>query len=327
MTLSRRKFVQLIGGSAAAMSLSQLWLPKIVQAILEKPGNPSVIWLQGQGCTGCSVSTLNNAYPDIAKVLTEIISLEFNPTIMASAGDLALKILEEAMTNHAGKYILVVEGSIPTMADGVYCTLGEKLEKPITIEQWTKTLGSQAKAILNVGTCSSFGGIPAGKPNPTGAKPVSEILPGKTMINIPGCPPHPDWIIGTIAHVLLYGLPELDENLRPKVFYSKVIHENCERRAYFEEGKYASDYGEEGCLFQLGCKGPVSHCDVSVRGWNNGVNWCARSGSPCIGCTEAEYPDFEGSGLYGLLDKSSILNIPWQKVDDQKAKKTLIHLS
>ena len=321
MALPRRKFLQLIGGSAAAVGLSNLWLPKIVEAILENPGNPSVIWLQAQACTGCAVSTLNTAYPDIAKVLTEIISLEFHPTVMASAGGPAIKILEEALQNQSGKFILVVEGSVPTQASGVYCTVGEKEGNPVTALDWVTKLGNASKAILNVGTCSAFGGIPAGTPNPTGAKPVSEILPGKTMINIPGCPPHPDWIIGTIAHVLLYGLPELDEKLRPAVFFKGLIHENCERRAYFEEGKFASDYGEEGCLFQLGCKGPISHCDVSVRGWNSGVNWCCRSGGPCIGCTEPTYPDHEGAGLYGLLDKQSILGIPWRKAEADKPEK------
>ncbi len=326
MALPRRKFLQLVGGSAAAAGLSNLWLPRVVQAILENPGNPPVIWLQGQSCTGCSVSLLNTTYPDIAKVLTEIISLEFHPTVMASAGDHAIKILENALESQNGKFILVVEGSIPTEATGAYCTVGEKEGKPITALDWTNKLGGAAKAILNVGTCSAFGGIPAGKPNPTGAKAVKDILPNATMINIPGCPPHPDWIVGTIAHVLLYGLPELDDQLRPKVFFDGVIHENCERRSYFEQGQFAKDYSDEGCLFELGCKGPIAHCDVSIRGWNNGVNWCCRSGGPCIGCTEPTYPDHDGAGLYGLLDKKSIQGIPWKKTLAEEPKK-LVNLT
>jgi hydrogenase small subunit len=300
------------------VGLSQLWLPQIVQAILENPGRPSVIWIQGQSCIGCSVSTLNTVYPDIAKVLTEIISLEFHPTVMASAGDQSLKILNDALENEKGKFILVVEGSIPTAAAGVYSTMGEKEGKPITHLEWVTKLGGSAKAILNVGTCSSYGGIPAGKPNPTGAKAIKDILPNATMINLPGCPPHPDWVIGTIAHVLLYGIPEVDNQGRPLVFYKGLIHENCERRFYFEEGKFAKDYSEEGCLFELGCKGPMAHCDVSTRGWNNGVNWCCRSGSPCYACTEPTFPDHDGAGLYGLLEKKAILGIPWKK--EQKPK-------
>lgn len=321
MVLERRKFLQIIGSSAAAMGLSHLWLPKIVQAMLENPGNPPVIWFQGQSCTGCSISTLNTAYPDIAKVITEIISLEFHPSIMASAGEQALKVLDYALENQAGKFVLVVEGAIPTQATGNFNTMGEKDGKPITALDWVTRLGNASKAILNVGTCSSFGGIPAGTPNPTGAKAVRDILPKATMINIPGCPPHPDWVIGTIAHVLLYGIPELDKDLRPLVFYKGLIHENCERRADFEAGKFAKDYGEEGCLFELGCKGPMAYCDASIRGWNNGVNWCNRSGGPCIACTEPTFPDHNGSGLYGLLDKESILGIPWRKAEADKPKK------
>jgi hydrogenase small subunit len=323
MALSRRKFLQLIGGSATAVGLSQLWLPQIVQAILDNPGNPPVIWLQGQGCTGCSVSTLNTVYPDIARVLTEIISLEFNPTVMATAGDHAIKVLDDALTHQAGKFILVVEGSIPTEAEGAFCTIGERNAKPISALDWATKLGQSAQAVINVGTCSAYGGIPAGKPNPTGAKSMTDILPNATMINIPGCPPHPDWVIGTIAHVLLYGLPELDQQKRPLVFFKHVIHENCERRYYFEQGIYAQDYGDEGCLFALGCKGPIAHCDVSIRGWNNGVNWCVRSGGPCIACTEPTYPDHDGAGLYGLLDKQSILGIPWRRADADKSKKPI----
>lgn len=326
MALTRRKFLQLVGGSTAAVGFSQLWLPQIIQAMLENPGNPPVIWLQGQSCSGCSVSTLNTVYPDIAKVLTEIISLEFHPTVMASAGDHSIKILDDALMNQKGKFILVVEGSIPTEAGGVYCTVGEKEGKPVSVYDWTMKLGNACKAILNVGTCSAYGGIPAGTPNPTGAKSVKDILPNATMINIPGCPPHPDWIIGTIAHVLLFGLPELDSELRPTVFFKNVIHENCERRAYFEQGVFAQDYSEEGCLFELGCKGPIAHCDVSIRGWNNGVNWCVRSGGPCYACTEPTYPGHEGAGLYGVLDKKSILVIPWIKAETVKPK-NLVKLS
>jgi len=141
------------------------------------------------------------------------------------------------------------------------------------------------------------------------------------MINVPGCSPNPDWVVGTIAHVLLYGIPELDEEGRPLVFYEKLIHEQCERRPYFEEGKFAQDFGEEGCLYELGCKGPMAHCDLSIRGWNKGLNWCVRSGSPCIGCTEPTFPDHDSAGLYGLLDKQSILGIPWKRAEAGKPKK------
>jgi len=151
-------------------------------------------------------------------------------------------------------------------------------------------MGENSKAVVSVGTCASWGGIPAAPPNPTGAVPVSEVVNNKPLINIPGCPAHPDWIVGTLINVLKYGIPELDKLNRPVMFFEKLIHDNCELRGYFEEGKMAQDFGEEGCLFDLGCKGYDAHCDVSIRGWNSGVNWCNRAGGPCTACTEPSYP-------------------------------------
>jgi hydrogenase small subunit len=306
MELSRRRFLKIIGGSAAAYGLSSLWVPRVAEA-LEKlakgeiPGNLPVVWFQGQSCAGCSISTLNTVYPDIAEVLTQIISVEFHPNVMAASGDPAIEVLNRIVERKAKKFVLVVEGAIPTKAGGGFCTVGEKAGVPLTSEQWIRKLGPAAKAIINVGTCSAFGGIPAAENNPTGAQPVSKIVPKATMINVPGCPPHPDWVIGTISHVLLFGIPVLDDDSRPKVFYGKNVHENCERYAFFEAEKFASDYGEEGCYYELGCKGPNSFCDAPLRGWNNGVNTCIKCGSPCIGCVESTFPDHYGDGLYGKI--------------------------
>jgi hydrogenase small subunit len=151
-------------------------------------------------------------------------------------------------------------------------------------------------AILAVGTCASFGGIPAGGTNPSNCVTVRKMMEvkgiKKPLINIPGCPPHPDWIVGTVASIVLNGLPgpnDLDDNLRPKAFFGKLIHENCPRRAYFDEGKFAKKFGEEGCLYELGCKGPITHADCPTRRWNGGTNWVIGAGSPCLGCTQPEF--------------------------------------
>ena len=130
----------------------------------------------------------------------------------------------------------------------------------------------------------------------------------KPVINVAGCPPHPDWFIGTVAYVLLVGLPkpqDLDEYKRPKAFFSKLIHENCSRRAYFEEGKFAKKFGDPGCLNELGCKGPVTHSDCSLRLWNHGTNWCIGAGSPCIGCCEPTFPDLLAP-MYVKLDQANM---------------------
>jgi hydrogenase small subunit len=159
-------------------------------------------------------------------------------------------------------------------------------------------LAQKALAVISVGTCASFGGISSGAPNPTGAKSVQEALEEvgihKPLINVPGCPPHPDWLVGTINTLLLTGLPEqgdLDAVLRPKAFYGRLVHDNCTRRADFDAGQFAKHTGERGCLYEIGCKGPQTYADCPIRLWNNGVNWCIGSGAPCIGCVEPGFPD------------------------------------
>jgi hydrogenase small subunit len=318
MSLSRREFLELMGCTASAAVIPGILhcagIPAPVkQALAEELARTQlpVIWIQGQSCAGCSVSTLNTVHPDIAEVLTETISLQYHPNVMAAAGDPAVEVLEQAIAEQRGEFVLVVEGSIATAEGGAFCRSGEKNAQPITAEQWVQRLGEAAKAVLAVGTCASFGGIPAATPNPTSARSVRDILPQATTINIPGCPSHPDWVIGTIAHVVLYGLPELDQHQRPMMFFGKVVHEQCERRADFEEGRVAEDFGQEGCLYALGCKGPDAHCDACIRGWNNSVNWCVRSGSPCIGCTEPGFPDFSGGGLYTKLPIERTYGIEW----------------
>lgn len=290
--LSRRQFLKLCAGSAAALGISQLYVPQIAQALGgAAAGNPPVIWIQGASCTGCSVSLLNTAHPSIKEVLLDIISLRYHPNVMAAAGELAIDAMHKTAEEFKGEFFLVVEGAVPTAADGKFCTVGETADgKAVTFADLVKDLGSKAKAILSVGTCSSYGGAPAAKPNPTGCISVKEHMPEATVINIPGCPPHPDWIVGTIAHVLLFGIPELDKDGRPTMFFGKVIHDNCPRRQYFDNGKFAKNFSDEGCLLEIGCKGPVTHSDCFSRQWNGGVNWCIKAGSPCFGCVEKDYP-------------------------------------
>jgi hydrogenase small subunit len=295
MSLSRREFIKLCGASAAGVGLSQLALPPIVQA-LEKAaaGNPPVAWIMGQGCTGCSVSILNTVHPTIAEVLTKIISMKFHETIMAASGELALGALEKTAEEYPGKFFLVVEGSIPTKENGMYSQVGTLKGETRTILSEVLHLGQKAAAVVAVGTDASYGGIPAAKPNPTGAKSVMEIFKERgiktPVINVPGCPPNPDWMVGTLAHVLLYGVPELDEHGRPLLFFGSLIHDNCPYRGYFEYGVFAKSFGDEGCRYQLGCKGPETYADCWKRRWNNGVNWCVQN-ALCIGCVQPDFWD------------------------------------
>lgn len=291
-SLDRREFLRLCGAAGAALSLADVLKPEIVEAFAgPAAGKPPVIWLQGGSCSGCSVSLLNSVAPEIAEVLTGVISLKFHQTIMAAAGEQAMNVLRDAKKNYRGEYVLIVEGTVPVGAGGKYATLGEKGEKPITFLEWVKELAGGAKAVLAVGSCAAFGGIPAGKPNPTGSLPVNKVVSGVPVVNISGCPSHPDWVLGTVVHLLKYGLPELDAAGRPKMFYGRCIHDICERRTEFDKGKFATHLSGMGCLYKLGCKGPMSFADCPTRKFNNGANWCVGANSPCLACVEPGFPD------------------------------------
>jgi len=274
-----------------------------------------VVYLQTAACSGCAVSLLNTASPTIKNVLIDQIApgvhidLRFHPVIMAAAGDLAIEAMEDTAREKKGEYVLVVDGAVPTATDAVYGAVGERDGKPVTMLQRVVELSQDALAVIALGTCAAFGGIPAAKPNPTKAQPVSQVLAAKNikkpLINIPGCPPHPDWFVGTVAGIILNGLPaadDLDDLLRPKAFYGKLIHENCPRRAYFDEGKFAKKFGDEGCLYELGCKGPITYADCPLRRWNGGTNWVIGAGAPCNGCTQPEFPDDTAPFYEKLVD-------------------------
>jgi len=274
--------------------------------------NP-VVWIQTASCSGCSVSVLNARAPRITDLLLDEIipgqhiHLLFQATVMAGSGDPVIEILDAAAAGDPETYLLVVEGSIPTKCKGVFGTLGEEPMVDRVI-----ALARNATAILALGTCASFGGMFAAEPNPTGCISIGELLAEQglevPLINIPGCPPHPDWFIGTVAALLIGGLGavELDDVGRPKRFFGQLIHENCPRRAYFDEGKFAAKLGDEGCLYELGCKGTITHADCPLRRWNNGVNWVIGSGAPCNGCTEPNFPDLP-SPFYERLPEEALL--------------------
>lgn len=274
-----------------------------------------VIWIQGAGCTGCSVSLLNSVSPSIRNLLIDEvipgkhISLKFHSTVMAGAGEPVIEVLEDV--HKMGGYLLTVDGAIPTAGDGAYCSLGERAGKRVPFLDRFLELAERATAVIAMGTCAAFGGIPAAEPNPGQCINVEQALKrgglATPFINVPGCPPHPDWFVGTVAHILLFGLPkpeELDDFHRPKLFYGKLIHEHCPRRAYYDEGKFAKKLSDPGCLYELGCKGPVTYADCPLRQWNNGINWCINSGGMCIGCVEPGFPDLM-SPLYEKIAETS----------------------
>ncbi len=310
--MSRREFIKLAMTTGAVAGASLTGMGEIAKALAASKALPPVLFLQAQSCSGCSVSLLNTMYPDVAKVITEIISFKYHMTLMAGTGDTSTAVLEEVMAKKKGEYLLLVEGSIPT-ADGHYCMLGEKNDKPILFNELVLELGKSAHAAVSIGTCASYGGIPAAKGNPTKAVAMGKWFKdhgvATPVINVPGCPPHPDWMVGTLAHVVLgYGIPALDDKGRPKMFYPDT-HENCQRYSFFQSNQFAKDFGEPLCLAKLGCKGPISGCDIQRRGWNGDTNACILCGGPCIGCTEPTFPDHDGAGLRGAIANLNVSTV------------------
>jgi hydrogenase small subunit len=306
MALNRREFLKIMGGTGAAIAFPSVMIQGCKRALERAAERTNIIWLEGQSCSGCSVSLLNKISPDIVSVITEHISLNYQGVVMGGTGEAATRVLEDAVKKQRKDFILIVEGAIPTKND-LYCTIGEdeKTHRGIGVRHWVEELGKNAMAIVSVGTCSAYGGIPAAKnrltgENPTGAVAVSQLFKGKTVLNIPGCPPHPDWMVGTLLHVLLKGVPELDEYNRPKMYYGKTVHEQCERLYYYKRGIFAKEWGDKGCLYNLGCLGMDSGCDIPTRKWNS-VNSCTDCGSGCIGCTEKAFPEYGKRGIYQNL--------------------------
>jgi hydrogenase small subunit len=287
-------------------------------ASLESPVEIPVIWLQGGACSGCSVSVLNLVSPSVKNVLIDEllpgkhISLRYHPTVMAGSGELALDILDSTGRDHPGNYVLVVEGAISTKDDGVYCVLGEDGGREQPLVERVESLARDALAAVALGTCATFGGIPAAPPNPSGCISLQALFDIRgidtPLINVPGCPPHPDWFAGTLVQLMLRGLPsseDLDVHRRPLLFFGGLVHEQCPRRADFDEGKFAKRLGDPGCLYELGCKGPITHADCSIRLWNHGTSWCIGAGSPCHGCVEPGFPDL-GAPLYEKIDELAL---------------------
>jgi hydrogenase small subunit len=283
----------------AALGLDLFANPMLRQAFAAAIKETPVIWLAAGACSGCSVSLLNSLSPKIQDaLLDEIIpghhmELAFHPNLMAASGDLAMEVM---YSTEAKPFILVVEGSIPTADHGIHCEVGEKDGHGITALEHVLRLGAKAKAVVAVGSCAAYGGIPAANMNPTGSKGVMEVLKEKNIttpvINLPGCAVHPDWFISTFAAVLMGG-PEsvkLDQHGRPEMFYKKLIHDNCPLRGHFDAGRFAEKPGDPYCLYKQGCKGPVAHADCPERKFNSGTNWCIGAGHACIGCVEPEFP-------------------------------------
>ncbi|MCU0253895.1 MAG: hydrogenase small subunit [Acidobacteria bacterium] len=286
--VDRRDFMKVCSVAAAAVGLPASAAIQFADAAAAGL-RPSVVWLHFQECTGCTESLLRTSAPDVATLILELISLDFHETLAAAAGHQFEAALEEVMEKAAGKFVLVVEGAIPTKDNGIYCTIAGR-----TAVDTLNAVAAKAGAIISIGSCASWGGVPSADPNPTGATGAPKVLEGKhTVVALPGCPANPYILLGTVLQYAVLGtLPALDDKNRPMFAYKRVIHEDCPRRAHFDAGRFAQVYGDQGhrdgyCLYKLGCKGPATHANCSLLHFGEVMGaWPIGVGHPCIGCTE-----------------------------------------
>ena len=291
--IDRRDFMKWVSATTAMLMLPPMFSPLVAEAA-ELMNRAPVIWLELQDCAGNSEALLRSDGPKIDEIVLDIISLEYHETLQAAAGFQAEKQLDDAIEMFKGKYLLFVEGSIPMGMNGQYGTIGASGE---TFHDHLMRVSKDAAAVIAVGACATFGGIPAAAPNPTQAVGVMDVVKGKPIVNIPACPANPANMVGVVMHYVLTGqLPELDSLLRPKFAFGYRIHDNCERRAHFDAGEYVEEWGDEGaknnfCLYKMGCKGPMTFNNCSIVRYNEAVNWPIGVGRGCIGCSEPDFWD------------------------------------
>ncbi|HEY8394181.1 MAG TPA: hydrogenase small subunit [Thermaerobacter sp.] len=288
--ITRREFLKIATAITLSLGLKLNMVPRVAKAMETRPRVP-VIWLEFQSCTGCTESFIRSFQPDMQKVLFEVVSLEYSEALMAGSGTVADEHIKKIMEEYPGEYILAAEGSLPVLA-GTLTIAGRP-----AVELF-REVAAKAKAVVSMGSCASWGGISAARPNPTLAKAVTDFVPpGVPFIRLPGCPPIAEVMTNTLAHIVLFGtLPEVDELARPKAYYRHRIHDKCQRRAFFDAGLYAEKFNDEGarqgyCLYKLGCRGPTTYAACAELRWNGGLSWPVQSGHPCIGCAAPNFWD------------------------------------
>ncbi len=292
--ISRREFMKFCTFLTATMGLSSSFVPKVAEVFAAPGQRPPVIWLHFGECTGCTEGILRSMYPWIDELVLDLLSIEYHETIMAASGHQAEENLKMAVEKYSGQFICVVEGSIPTKFNGAYGKIGDR-----TFFDIAKDVIPKAAATICLGTCASYGGLPAAAPNPGGYVGIGDALGIKTL-NVPGCPTNPINFVGTVVNFLLLGkLPDLDELGRPLFAYGKTIHDQCPRRSHFENGRFVREFGsgEEAqgyCLYKMGCKGPETYNNCPIAKFNGGTNWPVQAGHPCIGCSEPGFWDEKG---------------------------------
>jgi hydrogenase small subunit len=289
--ISRRQFLEFCASITATLALPASYSKAVAQALAQRR-KPVLVWMEFQDCTGNTESMLRSPHPTVEDVVLETLSWEYHETIMAGYGKHAEAALHRVVTEEKGKYLAVVEGSIPMADDGVYCTIGGRAALDIAREVCTN-----AAATISVGACAWDGGLVRSNPNPTGAVGVQEAVPGINVVNLPGCPHNAANTAAVLVHYLTFGvMPGLDPYNRPLFAYGHIIHDQCERRAHYDAGRYVQQWGDEGhrkgwCLYKMGCKGPEATYNCPTVRWNNATSWPVKAGHGCIACASPRFWD------------------------------------
>lgn len=288
--LSRRSFLKTCVAITAMLGFAPDMVPTVVAAAENKP-LPPVIWLHGHECTGCDEAFLRSQKPLASDIVLNLISLEDMDVLSASAGDALERHEQEIVKNFPGQYLLLFEGAVPLGDDGVSCMVGGQ-----PIGEKLKNIAAGALAVVAVGSCAAWGGIQAAKPNPTKSVSINDVIRGKTIIRVPGCPPIPEVLTGTVLHIALFGMPPLDSEGRPKQFFSNRIHDTCYRRAFFDAGMFVEKFDDMGskagwCLYKVGCRGPVAYNQCGSMRWWNGLSYPIQAGAPCVACASDGFWD------------------------------------
>jgi hydrogenase small subunit len=263
-----------------------------IAAALSAKRKPTLVWLEFQDCAGNTESMLRSPHPTIEDIVLEAVSLEYHETIMAGYGKHAEAALQRVVKEEAGKYLVIVEGAIPMADDGIYCTINGRTALSIVRE-----VCGAAAAVIAVGACAWDGGLVRSNPNPTGAVGLQEAVPGANVVNLPGCPHNSVNTAAVLVHYLTFGaMPALDAEGRPLFAYGELIHDQCERRAHYDAGRYVQAWGDEGhrkgwCLFNMGCKGPAANYNCPTVRWNTATSWPVKSGHGCIACASPRFWD------------------------------------
>ncbi len=286
------------------------------------PGGPlkivHVFWLAGMSCDGCTIAVAGATNPSVESLLAGAVPampkvLLHHPVLSVEAGREFVRNFELAWQGKlADPYVVVYEGSvaderIAAKTGGYWAALGVETvdgqDRPVPTAEWLERLAPGAAAVIAIGTCATWGGVPAAYGNVTGAMSLMDFLGadyrsafGLPVINVPGCAPIGDNFMETVAAVLLFlqglgPLPEFDELGRPAWLFGQTVHRGCGRAGYYEEGEFAAEYGDKECLVEIGCWGPVVNCNIVERGAINHMGGCMKAGGVCIGCTMPGFPD------------------------------------